>query len=516
MTTPVPLLEIRNLSKTFPGLRALDNVSFSVKSGEIVGLIGRNGSGKSTLVKVLSGIHRPDPGSQIMLGSIDSAAGGTPQLHFLHQELGLISTLTTVENLDLDRRLGKTRLFPVAKKRERARARELIGRFGVEFDVAVPVGTLTAAERAIVAIARALGQWTHPENVLILDEPTAALEGDEVKKLFRAVRRAASTGAGVIFISHRLDEVIDLADRVVALRDGQVVADIATVDCDYAKLVQLVVGSDSSAEQQQDPHAIGQALLSVRGLRGSGPGRSRVQDVSFDVGAGEIVGVAGLLGSGRDELLGLIFGARAGSASEIIIGSELMKRPNVRAALAAGAGYVSADRARDGAIMSFSARENLTLPLLKPLRRRFGRLDTVAERRDSQKWLEMVGLRPLEPERRLSLFSGGNQQKVALTRWLRTGAKVLILDEPTQGVDIQGKAAIYELLMSAARDGAAIVFSSSDPQELAAISDRVLVMRDGMITTSLEGESLTEARIVEDSHGFTRQSQQLDQSGEER
>jgi ribose transport system ATP-binding protein len=326
------------------------------------------------------------------------------------------------------------------------------------------------------------------------------------------VRRAASDGAGVVFISHRLDEVIDLADRVIALRDGRVVADIAAAECDYDTLVQLVVGSDGFREKQRVPRVVGPPLLSVRGLCATGPRRSKVQGADVEVRAGEIVGVAGLLGSGRDELLGLIFGAHAGSARDITIVERSLEGPDLRVALSLGVGYVSADRARDGVIMTFSARENLTLPWLRPFRRHFGYLDAAAERCDSRQWLEMVDLRPFEPERPLRLFSGGNQQKVALARWFRTRAKVLLLDEPTQGVDVGAKVAIYELLLSAALAGTAVLFSSSDAQELATVSDRVLVMRDGTIVTTLEGTSLSETCILQEIHGFEPQGRSLFES----
>ena len=242
-----PLLEMKNVSKTFPGLKALEDVSFSVAAGEIIGLIGRNGSGKSTLVKILSGIHRPDDGSQIVLGSWardDGATRRETKLHFLHQDLGLIPMLSTIENIDLDRRLGTSRFFPARVRIEKKRAEGLVASFGAEFDVTVPVKMLTPAERTIVAIVRAMGQWERSDNVLVLDEPTAALESDEVAKLFGAVRRVSKMGAGVIFISHRLSEVLEIAGRVIALRDGRILADVMASDCDYGTLVELIVGAD--------------------------------------------------------------------------------------------------------------------------------------------------------------------------------------------------------------------------------------------------------------------------------
>src|ERR1039458_3648385 len=496
-----PLLEMKNVSKTFPGLKALEDVSFSVAAGEIIGLIGRNGSGKSTLVKILSGIHRPDDGSQIVLGSWardDGATRRETKLHFLHQDLGLIPMLSTIENIDLDRRLFTSRFFPARVRIEKKRAEGLVASFGAEFDVTVPVKMLTPAERTIVAIVRAMGQWERSDNVLVLDEPTAALESDEVAKLFGAVRRVSKMGAGVIFISHRLSEVLEIAGRVIALRDGRILADVMASDCDYGTLVELIVGADGFSGASKKSRDAGQVRLSVRNLRANSS-QSKIEDVSLEVNEGEIVGVGGLLGSGRDELIGLIFGSKDGSAQEIRIANKSIVRSNVKSALSMGMGYCSADRARDGVIMTFSARENLTLPWLRSLRRRFGSIDFAAERIESKKWFEMVMLRPLDPDRKLNLFSGGNQQKVALARWLRRDSKILLLDEPTQGVDVGAKVAIYELLRAATSKGASVLFSSSDAQELAILSDRVIIMHNGLIVASLQNESLTESRIVKET-----------------
>lgn len=496
-----PLLQVRGLSKTFPGVRALDRVSLTVAAGEIVAIVGQNGSGKSTLVKALAGIHAPDPGSQIRLSagwaqkSEDHAAG--PDLHFIHQELGLISSLSTIENLGLTGRVGKAWFLPAPRKTERRRAEQLIARFGASFDVTAAVADLTPAERTIVAIARAFGRFTHPQNLFVLDEPTAALGADDVAKLFRAVRNVASEGAGVIFISHRLDEVMELADVVLVLRDGRVVADVSTGDCDHDELVALMVGSGTSGGTERTDHdRAGPAVLSVRGLCGS-----TVTDVSLEIAAGEIVGVAGVLGSGREELLGLLFGARPGMARELSIAGRRLTQPNPMLAIECGLGYVSADRMRDGLAASLNARENLTLPWLEPLRRPLWRLDLRAERRESEHWLQAVNVRPLDPERQVTLFSGGNQQKVAVARWLRTGSKILLLDEPTQGVDVGGKAAIYDALLAAARAGTAILLSSTETKELTGLCDRVLVMRAGRVVAVLEGARLTEARIVQETLG---------------
>ena len=477
-----PLLAIERLNKTFPGLQALRDVGFEVQSGEILALVGQNGSGKSTLVKILAGVQDADPGASV------SMRGTT---HVIHQDLGLIPQLNTVENLDLGRRHGIGAALPTRRREEAEHARELLAQFDAAFDVTLPVAQLTPAERTIVAIARALDGWERPEGLLILDEPTAALHSDEVGRLFTAVRRAAASGAAVIFVSHRLDEVLDLADRVAVLRDGRLVADTPVAGLDHAELVRLIVGAALEPAGPREDHDAGALALRVRGLRGG-----RVSELDLDLREGEVVGVSGILGSGREHVAALLFGALPHTKGEIAVDGVALADGDPRAAIRAGVAYVPGDRHADGAVMTMRVRENLTLPNLGGLRRRLGWLDARAERRDVGGWLERIALRPAEPERPLELFSGGNQQKVVLAKWLRNDPRVLLLDEPTQGVDVGAKAAIYALLHDATARGAAVLMASSDTAELASVCDRVLVMRDGTVTADVRGAQLTEERLV--------------------
>ena len=493
MTTATrPLLVVEGLSKTFPGLQALTDLDFRVDPGEIVALVGQNGSGKSTLVKVLTGIHEPDPGARIE----GPAQAGSGAIHVIHQDLGLIAQLNTVENLDLGRHYGARAALPTRRREEARHARDLLREFDTAFDVTVPVAELTPAERTIVAIARALDGWESPEGLLILDEPTAALHSDEVGRLFTAVRRAAARGAGVIFVSHRLDEVMDLADRVVVLRDGRLVADTPVSELDHEELVRLIVGEalqDAAPRNRRDG---GEPALRVRGLRGG-----TVSDLNLDMRAGEVVGVSGILGSGREHVAALLFGALAREAGAVGVAGVALSPSDPRAAIAAGVAYVPADRHADGAVMTMRVRENVTLPNLRRLRRRLGWLDAPAERRDVDRWVDRVGLQPADPERPLELFSGGNQQKVVLAKWLRNEPRLLLLDEPTQGVDVGAKAAIYELVHDAAAGGAAVLMASSDTGELASVCDRVLVMSDGIAAAEITGPDLTEERLVIEALG---------------
>ncbi|MFF7332008.1 sugar ABC transporter ATP-binding protein [Streptomyces sp. NPDC090306] len=499
--TAAPLLRIRGMSKTFPGLKALDDVSLEVRAGEVVAVLGHNGSGKSTLVKILAGVHQADPGTVVEVrdtgGELVAGPDARENLHFIHQDLGLADILTTVENLGLGRSARGRGFAPVRNAAERRHAQLLLARFGADLDVTVPVGKLSPAQRAIVAIARALDGWTRPDNVLLLDEPTTALHGDEVQVLFEAIRRVASSGAGVVFISHRLDEVLELADRVVVLRDGRVVAEQATSELDHDKIVTLIAGREIAGAAVAPRDVPGEPVLTVRDASGTG-----ISDFSMDLRAGEIVGVSGILGSGRDRLAPLLFGALHRSGGRIEVGGRELGPSDVRAAIESGMAYVPADRRRSGVVMDMNVRENLTLPLLRPLRRLLGRLDGRAERAQVRSWIETVGLRPPDPDKPLKLLSGGNQQKVVLAKWLRVRPRVLLLDEPTQGVDVGAIAAIYELVLAARDEGTAILLCSSDTKELVTLCDRVLVLKEGRVVSEVQRADLTEERLIRDELGL--------------
>jgi ribose transport system ATP-binding protein len=488
-----PLLRIHGLVKTFPALVALDHVDLEVHPGEIVAIAGHNGSGKSTLVKILAGVYEADG------GRVELAPGA--DLHFIHQDLALIGELSVVENLTLISARGAAAAAPLRPREERSRTRALLERFGARFDVDRPVRDLSPAERAIVAISRALDGWTHPANVIVLDEPTESLHRREVDVLMEAVRRLAADGAGVIFVSHRLDEVLALADRVVVLRDGRKVADSPVVEIDHPRLVELITGAagaGATAARQPSGRTDAEPVLSVRGLRGA-----TVDHLDLELHRGRVVGVAGVLGSGREAVPGLLYGAEPGDAESFQLAGTAYPRRSPAESLRRGIAFVPGDRGRFGAVAELTARENLTLPQLRSLTGPLGYISRRRERAETMSLLTEHQVRPPRPETAFALFSGGNQQKIVLARALRDEPAVLLLDEPTQGVDIGAKVAIYDAVDRAAAAGAAVLVSSSDAKELVRLCDRVVVLREGRAALELSGDDLTEHRLVTEGYGLT-------------
>ncbi|MBD8605437.1 sugar ABC transporter ATP-binding protein [Aeromicrobium sp. CFBP 8757] len=486
-------LELRSVTKVFGATKALDGVDLSLREGEVHALLGQNGCGKSTLIKLLAGFHQPqgEPDAQVYgeslrLGSASSAAAAG--LRFVHQDLGVIDDLTVSENLtlgasDQDRRW-------LSDGRERRRAQTLLDGLGIEIDAGAMVRDLGPAERTMVAVARALRDGVQAARVLVLDEVTAALPADEVALVFELVRRIRTMGGTVLYVSHRLDEVFQIADRVTVLRDGLLVDTVDTASISHDELVALIVGRPLEQFYPDPPAPRDDVVLSVNGLSGD-----VVRDVSFDVHRGEIVGIAGIDGSGREELPYLLFGAKPVTSGHVVVDGVRHDGLTPHDAIAAGMALIPADRAKRGATPSFSLRENVTLPRIP-----FGLgrwLSARAERREVGVWLDRLGVVPHDAEATLSTLSGGNQQKVVLARWMRCEPLVMLLDEPTQGVDVGAKASIYELLARSARVGASTVIASTDYEELAAISDRVLIMRDGRVVAEVHRDQLSVTAISE-------------------
>ena len=500
-----PVLEATGLTKSFAGVIALNSVDLTVEPGEVHALLGENGSGKSTFIKILSGYHDPDPPSEVLidgepmkLGSPDSAF--TLGCRFVHQDLGLIDSSSIVDNLCLNTGFP-SRFATIRGRAARKQARADLEKVGLgDLNPEMHVGGLTPAMKTGVAVARALrGENGGGVKLLVLDEPTATLPDNEVRQLLGIVRRVAASGVGVLYVTHRLDEVFQVAQRVTVLRDGKKAATEPIEELDRRKLINLLLGTEleeihAASESLHSEH--GDAILQVDDLR-TGP----VAGVSFGIRAGDVVGIAGITGSGRETILGALFGATPREGGTVTINGRTLTpmRPDV--SMRAGMAYLPPDRKILGGIMDFSARENLTLTDLKPFWHGL-LLHRKPEKNEVHAWFERLGVRPVDAvEQRLMAFSGGNQQKVLFGKWLRRKPAIFLLDEPTQGVDIGAKAELHRQLLEAAEQGSGIVVSSSDADELAALCHRVIVLRDGKIVSQLSGDQLSVANIARECLG---------------
>jgi ribose transport system ATP-binding protein len=502
---PAPALRLSGLAKSFGTKRVLHPFDLDVAPGEVHALLGQNGSGKSTLIKLLSGFHLPDAegvcevaGQQLSFGAVGGAEA--LGLRFVHQDLGLVATQSVLDNLALGR--GYPTSAGTIRHRDAVRrARSALEAVGLDVDVRTPVAELSPAQRTGVAIARAMQATGDAVRVMVLDEPTATLPVRDVERLHDMLRTAASRGVGIVYVTHHLDEVFALADRVSVLRDGHLVATESVSAVDRDRLVHLLIGGEveavaRDAAAQAHPATTGEdPALRVRELTAP-----LVHGLDLDVAAGEVVGLYGLTGSGRESVLGLVFGARRRDFGTVCVGGREVRPDRPRDAVAAGLGYVPPDRKTAGGLTALSAAENLTLVDLAPYWRR-GWLSRRRERADAQGWMDRLDVRPAgAASAAFSSFSGGNQQKLVMGKWLRREPRVLLLDEPTQGVDVGAKAQLHRQVLATARTGTAVLVSSSDVEELATICDRVLVMREGRVAESLTGAAVTEHRINASFH----------------
>jgi ribose transport system ATP-binding protein len=479
-------LRIDSLSKSFPGTQALSAVSLQVGNGEIRALVGGNGSGKSTLIKILAGVQPADPGGQITVSGESIAADDiTPEwsfaaaLAFVHQDLGLFEQLSVAENvfvgLPYPRRAGRIDWRSLNRE-----AASILERLRVKVSPHAPLAGLRASDRTLVAIARAVrGREGVHDGVLVLDEPTARLAAPEADRLLAALRLFAADGQTILYVSHRLDEVLAMADSITVLRDGAVVADRSTDGLDAGELSRLIVGHTvaSAAESRVDT-AAGPSLLEVKDVW-TGP----LKGVDLTVAEGEILGITGLIGAGTSSLLRAIYGAQKRQGTVRLSGSEL-PGGNIAAAVRAGAAFVPENRLREGAFITLSVRENLSASYLTRFRHRLSWIDRRAEAQASTEAISTYGVRCRSPQMPVALLSGGNQQKVVLARWLTGEPRLLLLDEPTQGVDVGARAEIHRQVRAAAKRGCAVIVATSDADELLELSDRVVVLREGKVVVS--------------------------------
>jgi len=498
-----PALAVRGLSKAFGGAQALRGVDLTVMPGEIHGLLGENGSGKSTLIKILAGYHAPDEGELAVNGdpvSLPLSPGQFRSLgfDFVHQDLGLIPSLSVLENLRVAAIASPSNPWYLSWAHEKAEASAALARYGTKLPLSRAVKDLAPIDRALLAIVRAVEglRSAGQHGVLVLDEPTVFLPTHERQRLFDLLRRIAAYGASVLFVSHNLDEVVGLTDRITVLRDGKAVGTVDTATVTKAELVKLIIGHALADGPGRGTLPAAQPVrATVTGLTGS-----RASDVDFDIRQGEVLGLTGLVGSAFEEIPYLLFGAHRGTGSMQGEGLSLdISKLTPGAALKNNIALIPSNRLRDGSIASVSAMDNLTLPILDAFfvgfRLRRGRM-----RAATQDLMTAFDVRPADPAMRYGAFSGGNQQKVLLAKWLQLRPKLLLLHEPTQGVDVGAREQIYRILREARANGTSIVCASSDHEELALIADRVLVFGEHAITGELSGADITKERIAHMSY----------------
>ncbi|MFJ6540271.1 sugar ABC transporter ATP-binding protein [Streptomyces sp. NPDC003656] len=489
-------LRLQDVTKSFGENSVLRGVTFEVGPGEVVALAGENGAGKSTLTRVISGAHQPDAGQVVIDGepvTFKNPQGAMARgIEVIYQEFrqNLFPHLSVAENihvLDRERRFGR---LLVSRKRMAEEARSTLAALGMDgIDVLAPVGTLGVAEQQMVEIAKAT---SHELRLLILDEPTAALDERESEQLFEQVRRLRDEGVSIVYISHRLDEIFELADRIVVLRDGLVALDTPIAETGPAQVVAAMVGNAVDDFYPKERNAREEVVLRVRG--GSG---TVFQGVDLDVRAGEVLGIGGVVGCGRSSLLRALFGLEPLASGTVEVDGAPVRLRNIRDAIAARIAYVTPDRQAEGLCPDLSVEANVSLATL---RRHTGPGDLVRRTREREATGEVMSrlrVRTASPESAVTSLSGGNQQKALFAKWVLTGPRVLLMDEPTRGVDVGAKTEIYRIINQLTADGVAVVLVSSDLPELVAMSDRAVVMRQGRLVAEMAGDQLSEQSVLE-------------------
>ena len=501
-TAPSPALEAIGVSKTFGGQRALDSVDLVIGRGEVHGLLGQNGSGKSTLIKILAGFHSPDPGGRLLIDGNEIALPLPPGqsralgISFVHQHLGLIPSLTVLENLLLGR-LASSRSVALSWRGLAAEARALFARYDLALDPMTPVSRLSAVERALLAIVRAVaevrGAGHDGAGVLVLDEPTPFLPRRDVERLFALIRGIAGNGASVLFVSHDIDEVREITDRATVLRDGRVAGTLLTRSTSRDEVIEMIVGRRLAAFAPTAVREAAPARVGVRELSGDG-----MRDLSLDIARGEIVGVTGLLGSGFEEIPYLLYGAREAVSGEVTLDGATRRLDSASPSRSVQQGIVliPGDRASQAVIGTLPITDNVTMPALGAIFHAWA-LGRRRMARHASELCAKFDVTPNRPALPLSALSGGNAQKVVLAKWLQTSPRLILLDEPTQGVDVGARLHVFAALREAAARGSCVLCSSSDYEQLAMLCDRVLILADGRVVSELAGAALSKQEIAE-------------------
>jgi rhamnose transport system ATP-binding protein len=496
------VLELHAVSKTFPGVQALDGVSFELRRGEIHALIGENGAGKSTLIKIVTGVHQPDAGTIVLRGETvsfaDPLAAQRRGIAAIYQEPTVFPELTVAENVFMGHPIVASFLRRIDWKAMYSETCKLLEDLETGIDPRTPMKALNVAERQLVEVAKALSARA---EILIMDEPTSALTLEETRKLFTIMRRLRSGGTSIIFVSHRLDEVFELSDRVTILRDGRHITTCDMPDVSQEQVIQMMVGRHVGDLYPSEHSGRGEEVLRVQGLTR----RGEFRDISFEVHCGEIVGLAGLVGAGRTEVARTVFGITAADTGKIFVDRRQLATNSPEDALESGIAYLPEDRQQHGLILQMSIAENITLSLLRRFLLRM--LDREQEEKTTREYVHLLDIRTAGTFQRVSQLSGGNQQKTVLAKWLATRPKVLILDEPTKGIDVQAKAAVHRLMSRLAGQGLGIVMISSELPEILGMSDRIIVMHEGRITARFTRGEADQEKVLMAAIGRVEQAE---------
>jgi ABC-type sugar transport system ATPase subunit len=489
-------IRLEHVSKTFPGVKALQDISFDIKRGEVHALLGENGAGKSTLIKVLAGTHEPDDGSAIYIEG-EKVENLTPitavkkGIAVTYQDFSLFSNLSVAENIAISTVLEEDRTT-VDWKKLRATAKKAIDRIGEDIDIDARLGSFSIAKQQLVAIARAL---VYDAKLIILDEPTSSLSASEVETLFKIIDDLKSKNISVLFICHKLEEVFRVAGRMTIMRDGQYMGTYETEEMDRQKVISLMVGRNVEFERKDNPALTSTPLFEVKNLSKKG----NYAGISFTLHKGEILGITGLVGAGRTEMCETLFGVSRRDSGEVLLEGKPVDFKNTSEAMAAGLAFVPESRQTEGLVLANTMEENVTLGMLDKLVSKLHIIDRKRRRKEALQYIEMLNVKPPYPDMQVSKLSGGNQQKVVVAKWVATKPRLLVIDEPTNGVDVGAKEEIHNILRDLAKQGIGIIMVSSELPEILAVSDRILVMRRGRVVAEFEGSAATQELIMNEA-----------------
>lgn len=497
------ILEMKNITKSFPGVTALKDVSFNIRRGEVHAIVGENGAGKSTLMKILSGVYQPTSGEIFLDGRKvsfkDPKEAQLSGISIIHQEFSLIPYLNSVENIYLGREIRKANGL-LDKKKMREKAEETLKRLNADFDLNKPIAHLSVANQQFIEIAKAISIDT---KVLIFDEPTASLTGNEINNLFKLIENLKADGVTIIYISHHLDEIIHICDRLTVLRDGEYVDTKDVAKCTKQDIVKMMVGREiiNVFPERPSHHRFQDEIrLEVKKIT-----NSNVSDISFDLKKGEILGVAGLVGSGRTEMVRALVGADPAEEKEVYIHGEKATIKNPTDALSHGICLIPESRKTQGLILDMSIKKNISLPILNELSNRLKMINRKRENNIVNKSIKDLLIKTPSSMEKAKNLSGGNQQKVVLAKWINTDSTIFIFDEPTRGIDIGAKEEIYRLMRELTDDGISIIMISSELPEVLGMSDRVLIMYKGRVQAMLDGKEATQEKVMHYATGGVEQ-----------